>query len=243
LPLPPETAGAIILLACLPGGLSAIHFTASVKGEETMAAALFVLMGLTAVLISPWVVRFVMPATAELDFPHGRVLGFVAISILAPICTGIVLHDHAPVFAPKLSRVLGFVSLVPFIAFTLVTRAFQKGAMHGLGGPAIAAILLFILASMAIGWLMGGPGLRSRQVLATVTSMRNTVVCLINAKNAPLGDAALTPLIAFSLLMGTPNTVLALANAIWSRKSASRAKQRLEGAVPPAISSLEGRTR
>jgi len=222
LPLPPGTAAALVLLACVPGGLSTIHFTAKVKGEETMAEALFVLMTLAAVLVSPWVVRMAMPAAAGVGFPHGSALAFVVLAILVPVCAGVVVHDRSPARAPKFSRILGYVSLLPFVAFMIATKSFRKEAMQSLGGWALVAMLLFIVASMAIGWLLGGPHARSRQVLATVTSMRNTAVCLLIARDSPLGVAALTPLIAFSLLMVTPNTLFALANALWGRRSRGR---------------------
>ena len=227
--LPPETAGALILLACVPGGLNAIHFTSKVEGEATVAETLFALMTIAAVVGSPWVVRLVLPATAGLDFPHGRALAFVVGSILVPMGAGIFFHDRSPALALKLSKILGYVSLVPFVALTILTKSFRKEAVHRIGGPAVGAMLLFIVASMAIGWLLGGPARRTRQILATVTSMRNTVVCLIIAENSPLGVAAMPPLIAFSLLMVAPNTILTIANAIWSRKErARRAGLRLE---------------
>jgi len=221
-PLAPEAAGALMLLACVPGGLSAIHFTAEVKGQETIAEALFVVLSLAAVLVSPWVVRFVIPATAELDFPHGRALTFFAISILVPICAGVVLHDRSRGLAPKLSKALSWASLVLFVAFEIVTHDIRKDALRSIGWPAVAAMVLFVLGSMAIGWLMGGPERRGRQVLASVSSMRNAIVCMIIARYSGVGVSALAPLIAFSLLMVTPNTLFTLANAIWSRKASAR---------------------
>jgi hypothetical protein len=93
-------------------------------------------------------------------------------------------------------------------------------------------MMLFVVVSMAIGWVMGGPNRRSRQVLATVTSMRNTAVCLIIARNSPVGAAAFTPLIAFSLLMVTPNTLFTLGNAVWGRMTGARGTQPRKEDVP-----------
>lgn len=222
LPLPPGPGAALLLLACVPGGLSAIHFTAKVKGQETMAEALFALMTLAAVLVSPVVVRMALPAVAGVDFPHGRALAFVVLAILVPICAGVVVHDHSPGRAAKISRILGYASLVPFVAFMIDTKTFRKEAIESLGGPVLVAMLLLVAGSMACGWLLGGPHARSRQVLATVTSMRNTAVCLLIARDTPLGAAVWTPLIAFSLLMVTPNTLFALGIALWGRRSRRR---------------------
>jgi BASS family bile acid:Na+ symporter len=218
-PLSPEASGALMLLACVPGGLSAIHFTSEVEGKETIAEALFVALTLTAFIVSPWVVRLVIPAAAGLDFPHGRALAFLAISILAPTCAGIVLHDRAPGLAPKLSKVLSWTSFALFVAFEIATKHVRKEAIQTLGGPAVAAMALFILGSMAIGWLLGGPDRRGRQVLTSVSSMRNTVVCLVIAKYSAMGAAALTPLVAFSLLMVIPNTLFTIINSVANRRA------------------------
>jgi hypothetical protein len=129
--------------------------------------------------------------------------------------------------APRLAKGLGIVSLVLFIAFMVVTKSYRKEAVASIGGAAVGAMVLFIVASMVIGWFMGGPGRETRQLLATVTSMRNTAVCLAIARNAPSGDVVMAPLIAFSLLMVTPNTLLtvysAIRNAILARRAAGRA--------------------
>jgi len=75
---------------------------------------------------------------------------------------------------------------------------------------------------MVIGWFMGGPVREQRQLLATVTSMRNAAVCLAIARQMPSGGALMTPLIAFSLLMVPPNTLLSLYSAIRARRAAGR---------------------
>jgi BASS family bile acid:Na+ symporter len=221
-PLSPEAAGALMLLACVPGGLSTIHFTAEVEGQETIAEALFICLTLVAVVVSPWVVRLVMPATANLDFPHGRALAFFVISILLPICVGVVLHDRSTRLAPRLSKLLSWASLALFVAFEISTHGLRKEALNGVGWPAVTAMVLFVLASMAVGWLLGGPHRHGRQVLASVTSMRNAVVCLIIARYSALGAAVVTPLIAFSLLMVTPNTLFTILNAVWNRRARAR---------------------
>ena len=226
MPLAPAAAGALVLLACVPGGLATIQYTSKIKEEKTLAGGMLVLLSVLAVLVSPVILRIVLPAGADFTLPYGRILGFIALWLLIPLGIGIFLCGRAPGVAPKLSKVLGLVSLVLFIAFMMMTKSFRKEAVASIGGPAVGAMVLFIIASMLIGWFMGGPGRDKRQLFATVTSMRNAAICLVIAKNAPSGDAVMTPLIAFSLLMVTPNTVLtvysAIRNAIRARKAAGR---------------------
>ena len=228
-PLPRESAGALILLACVPGGLSSIQYTSKIKGEKLLAGAILVLLNLLAVLVSPVLLRMTLPAGVEHTLPHVRVFGFIGLGILIPAGIGMFLGDKAPGVAPRLSKGLGFVSLLAFVAFVLVTKSFRKEALASIGGLAAGVLLLFILASMLIGWLMGGPTREKRQLLATVTSMRGAALCLAIANATPSGAAVVTPLVAFSLLMVTPNTLLTVYSAIRARIAAGRLKKSQRG--------------
>jgi BASS family bile acid:Na+ symporter len=222
-PLHPQAAAALMLLACVPGGLAAVKYSSKVKGEEALAGAMIVLLSVLAIFVSPAILRIFLPAGVDLSVPYGRLLGFFALWILVPLGIGVFLNGKVPRAAAGLARWLGIVSLVLFIAFMLVMKSFRKEATASLGGLAVGTMLLFIVLTMAVGWLMGGPKGGTRRLLATVTSMRNVAVCLAIARNSPGGDAVMTPLVAFSLLMVPPNTLLSLYGAIADHRAARRA--------------------
>lgn len=228
-PLPREAAGALILLACVPGGLSSIQYTSKIKGEKPLAGAILVLLNLLAVLISPLLLRMTLPAGVEHTLPHARVFGFLGLGILIPAGIGFFLGDKAPGVAPRLSKGLGLVSLLAFVAFILVTKSFRKEALASIGGLAVGVLLLFIVASMVIGWFMGGPAREKRQLFATVTSMRSAALCLAIANATPAGAAVVTPLVAFILLMVSPNTLLTLYGAIRARRADGRLRKSQKG--------------
>ena len=61
LPIQPPVAGAILLLACTPGGLSAIQFTGQV-GKTSLAAGVLFLLSFLAVFVrmdNTYIVRYV----------------------------------------------------------------------------------------------------------------------------------------------------------------------------------------
>ena len=50
---------------------------------------------------------------------------------------------------------------------------YKSPAIKLMGHDGIAAIVLLILGAWVVGWLMGGPEIRNRKVLAISSSMRN----------------------------------------------------------------------
>jgi BASS family bile acid:Na+ symporter len=223
LPLQPQVAGALVLLACTPGGLSAIQFTSKVKGHAHLAGATLFLLSLVAVFISPVILRLVLPGKVEIVMPHGRVLLFFVAYLLIPLLAGMFLIDRKPRIAAKLSKLMGLVGVVAFVAFMVVTGAARRVAAGEVGMVAVGAMLLFILVSLAVGWFMGGPTHEFRRILATSTSMRNAALCLAIVESSSPGHAVIVPLIAFSLLMVPPNMLFTVYHAIMEKRRAKRA--------------------
>ena len=229
LPVPRESAAAIVLLACLPGGLAAVQFTSKVKGQGALPGAMLVVLNILALLISPVILRILLPAGESLAIPYGRALLFLGLTILIPLAVGMLLCDQAPRATAILARPLAVLGMLAFVAFTLVTKSFRKEAVSGIGAAAAIAMLLFILTTMAAGWLLGGPARETRQLLATATSMRNPALCLAIAKCTPAGTAVIPALVAFSLLMVPPNMLFTVCNGIRSRRAAARSKEARKG--------------
>lgn len=223
-PLAPGPAAALLILACVPGGLSALQFTRKQKGDEASAVALVVLLSALAVFVSPLILSVVLPGASNPDIPYTKVVQFYALFLLAPLVAGLILNASASVLAAKMPPVLGIVSAVCFISFMLLTRSFRKEAVGSIGGVAAGAMLAFILAAMASGWLLGGPRRENRHLLASTTSMRNAALALAVARESPGGAVILPALIAFSLLMVPPNTILALWGRFRARRAAAAAR-------------------
>lgn len=222
LPLSPAAAAALIVLGCTPGGLSAVNFTSKVGGGAARAAATFVLLSLLAILVSPALLRLALPAASELAIPYGRVFLFLVVSTYLPLGIGLLLCDRAPGMAAKLAKPLGLAGTVAFIGFMYVTKAFKKEAVASIGGPAVGALLLFVLGTMILGWLVGGPDRESRRILASATSMRNAALCLAIAQNTPASSAVIMPLLAFSLLMVPPNMLFTVGFNMYNKAAARK---------------------
>lgn len=225
LPFKPEAATALLLLACTPGGISALQFTTKIKGVSLFAGSCAFLLAFVAVFLSPALLALFLPGDISVVIPYGRALLFVVVFLLLPLVAGTLVRSRAERLAQKLSKPCAIMSAVLFIVVVLLIMGLRKEAMNAVGKEALLYMLLFIIISMAVGWFMGGPAKETRRVLATVTGMRHVALCLLIALNTFPDPAVQTSLVAFSALMVPPNTLFAAYTVIRSRKAARESQK------------------
>ena len=225
LPFKPEAAAALLLLACTPGGISALQFTTRIKGASLFAGSSAFLLTFVAVFLSPVLLTFVLPGDISVVIPYGRALLFVVVFVLLPLVAGTLVHGRCEHPAEKLSKLCAIISLVLFIAVLVRLMVVRKEAMNAVGKEALLYMLIFIIISMAVGWFMGGSARDTRPVLATVTGMRHVGLSALIAMNAFPDQAVVAPLLAFTALMVPPSMLLTAYMLIRSGK-ATRASQK-----------------
>jgi BASS family bile acid:Na+ symporter len=182
--LTPLSSGAklaIALLALAPGGLTAIQFTDKVKGSLAFAAAVAFVLTLLSIVVTPILIKILLPLETGLDLPFVRIILFVLLYLLLPLVVGFGIRNGLEKTAKGLAKIMLIVSNISFVATILLTSAVKKEAMGAVGTTGLLAMVAFIIISMIIGWWMGGPEKGNRRVLAIATSMRNAGLCLLVA--------------------------------------------------------------
>jgi BASS family bile acid:Na+ symporter len=244
----PAMARAFVLLACTPGGLSALQFTTKAKGAAAYAGGTACLLSLLAVLVSPLILALTLPvgdsaagpmawawqamlAFVSMPAVLARAFAFLTVFLVVPLVLGMVVKAKAERAAAVLAKVLGLLSVLVFVTMIMLLMAPRKEAMQQIGGQAVVLLLVLVLLSMLVGWLLGGPETATRQVLASATSMRNVALALAIAATLPDANAVMPALIAFSALMVPPSLLLMVACLIVNRRRA-----RSEGTPAPATS-------
>jgi bile acid:Na+ symporter, BASS family len=220
LPFKPEAASALLLLACTPGGISALQFTTKIKGASLFAGSSAFLLSFVAVFLSPALLTLVLPGDISVVIPYGRASLFVVVFLLLPLVAGTLVRSRWERPAEKLSKLCVILSAVIFVVVIGLLMGRRKGAMDAVGKEALIYMLLFIIISMAVGWFLGGPAKETRPVLATVSGMRHVGLSILIALNVFPDPAVQTALLAFSALMVPPNTLLTIYMVIRSRKVA-----------------------
>jgi BASS family bile acid:Na+ symporter len=84
----------------------------------------------------------------------------------------------------------------------------------------IPAMLVLLLATLAAGYALGGPGRDSRRTVALTTSLRNIGVSVVVASSHEVGPAALAAVVGYAIVEISASFVLAL---WWGRGRAERA--------------------
>ncbi len=225
-PMPMDIAVGFILLAVTPGGLSALQYITRAPERLFMEGALTFILSVLAIFISPLFAGAIMPKGYPVSVLHGQALAFLILYLLLPLLIGLTIHHKFPEPSEKVAKIMVIVATLSFTAFGFLVTAARRAAVRQLDWTVVSAMLAFILGSMVIGWISGGPGKEMRTVLATASSMRNCILCYFIALRSFPRKNVDVAVIAFSLLMIPPNTMLNLVEIFRKRRKETAIKIR-----------------
>lgn len=215
-----DVAVGLLLLAAAPGGLNAIQFTSKTSSGLSYAAALLFVLSFLSMLLSPVIASLMLPAGTPLTLPYGRIIAVLLLCVLLPLLAGLGVRRAWPRGAQALAKPMALCGTLAFVVVVVLLMAWRKQAMSQLKAAEVAAMLGFILASMVVGYLLGGPGKDTRTILATATSMRNAALGLVIAVNSFPGTNVDVAVIAFSALMIPPNMLFTVYHLMRNRRKA-----------------------
>ena len=212
--LPRDFAIGLFLIAAAPGAPFAPKFAERVKGPFPVAVAMMFVL----VIVS----LFTIPATVTLILLQERpaIIVFSAIFFMlilvqtSPLLVGVAINSHRATISSRVQKPLtAAANILAVVVITLVIVT-NWGKLSEVDWRMLTAVILLLLASLVFGWLLGGPALLTRRVLAFVTSARNVAVALLVADTTfPRTDADVGILVfAVAMLIGD----IALA-AYWKR--------------------------
>ncbi len=219
IPMSQDAKIGLLLLAAAPGGLNAVQFTSKTKNSLCYAASLLFILTFLSILLSPVIAAFLLPVKTQFTLPYGQIIGFLLLFLLLPLVIGFALQRLSKKYADLLSKPLAIIGTVLFIVVVILMLARRKEAMSELSKIELLVIVGFIILTMIIGWLFGGPLQETRRILATATSMRNAALCFIIAVNGFPDTNVIAAVVAFSGLMIFPNMLFTVYFGIKERKS------------------------
>jgi BASS family bile acid:Na+ symporter len=218
-PLKPDASIGILLLAAIPGTPIALQFNRKATTRLAFAAAMTFVLSVVSLAIAPLMIE-VMPQIVERNQrPILQLLTDITLYIGLPLWAGRLAARWAPQLAPRLVTVLNIVASVAFLTLMFETRIARQEALNAIkGGGAILSMAILLLASMTIGWFIGGPDPDSRRVVATTTGMRSVIVVLYVARACFPGTNVFMVPIAYLTLMVPTNLVFITIYSFWRKR-------------------------
>lgn len=221
LALPPAVATGLAVLAAAPGAPLTTKRVEMAGGELQYAVNLQLTLAVLAVVVTPLILSvyfsvfdLVIEKVAPLDVARQ-----IARVTFLPVVLGFLVRRFLPGVAARIGnplRVLANILLIILVLMLAVLLAIAPDlrAMLNPGGPAVTAIALMVVFSLAAGHFLGGPTQEKRAVLAVASIARNVGLALFIAGLSDYGQKFVPTLLTYMILGG----LLAVPYAVWSKR-------------------------
>jgi BASS family bile acid:Na+ symporter len=224
LPMPTNVEIGFLLLAAAPGALFAINFTRRGQDSVPFAAALLFTLTSLCVVVTPFLAQLMLNVDQPITLHYDRAMQALFLYILLPLLAGLALNRWANPLALRLHNSMNACAGISFVIVTVITMGLKSAATKQIGISGLLAMMLLIVASMVVGWRLGGPDPGTRRVLTVNTSMRNAALALAIASRSFPGGNVDVGILAFSALMLPPNVLFTIYQTRKLKKQAAHAK-------------------
>ena len=147
------------------------------KGNLAFGVGLMVLLMVVTVGYLPLVLPLFLPGVSVNPV---KIASSLFLLMLLPLAGALAVKAWFPVVAARTKPVLDKVSnLSPILLVLLMTVTNIKNVLAVFGTRGILAGLLLIAVGFGVGWLLGGPAMNTRSVLALGTAQRNIAAALV----------------------------------------------------------------
>ena len=199
---PLVSAGFLILAVC-PGAPVGPSFTSTAKGDVSAATgAMVILAGLSAV-VAPALLTVLLPwlvPAGELKFDYLGIVKILLVTQLLPLGIGLAAHEWLPKLSERIARPLTLLADLLLLALIGLILSAQYEALLSIRLLAWLGMLILLVASIGIGWCVGGSDRGVRRALAVTTGVRNAAVGLAIATTNFAGTPAVTAVIAYAVV-------------------------------------------
>jgi BASS family bile acid:Na+ symporter len=216
-PADATVAAGFLILAVCPGAPFGPACTGLARGNVAAAVGLMVLLAGSSAIAAPVLLFLLLPlisGSASLQVDAGHIVVTLLPTQLAPLCLGLGVRYWLPRLANGLQRPANRLSAILNLATFVVVLVVYFPLLAEIRLHGYVGMLVLLVASLAAGWLLGGPGADNGRALALTTSLRNVGVGLVIATRSFGGTAAVIAVLAYGIFEIVGSLLLALA---WSR--------------------------
>ncbi len=235
---PPMVAAGFLILAACPGAPYGPPFTAIAGGNVVVAVGLMAVLAASSAVLAPVLLSLLLPLLAgnePLRVDAARLVITLLVTQLAPLCAGLAVRHWRSLLAERLQGPANLVSKVLNLAAVGLILATQFPMLAAIRPRGFVGMLALLAASLAAGWLLGGPGRDTRQGLTLTTALRNVGVGLVIATGSFPGTPAVTAALAYGIFQVLGALLLALA---WGRQGRRVSVRAVRPAGRPAAGGI-----
>lgn len=232
----PMVAAGFLILATCPGAPYGPPFTAIARGNLAVSAALMVILAGSSTIVAPFLLHTLLPLVSggePLRVDAARMVGTLLVAQLVPLCVGLAVRQWCPIVAARLqdpANLAGKVLNPVTVGLILVAQFRMLTAIRPIG---FAGMLALLIASLASGWLAGGPDPGGRKAVAMATALRNVGVGLVIATGSFAGTPAVSAALAYGIVEIFGSLLLAL---WWGRRAVATGRIGGEGVMSASAS-------
>jgi BASS family bile acid:Na+ symporter len=212
-PDPMVSIGFLILAVC-PGAPFAPSCTRLAKGNVAASVGLMVMLAGSSAIVAPVLLYLALPmmsANEALRIDAAKIIITLLVTQLTPLCIGLAVRHWLPRLAGKLLKPASLLNLI----LNLITLAFILAEdfplLTAVRWQAYLGMTVLLAASVAVGWLLGGPGNETRKAMSLTTSLRNVGVGLVIVTGSFAGTAAVTAVVVYGIVEIVGSVLAALA--------------------------------
>jgi bile acid:Na+ symporter, BASS family len=223
LPLSPELAVGVILVACAPGGTASNVMVFLARGDTALSVA----MTSASTLLAPIVTPLLVLALAGRFLPVQPGALFVSILqiVLVPVLLGFLLRRFAQRQVEKVVPALPLVSVVGITAVVMAVVAGSATALLTSGLVILLAVVLHNVFGLGLGYVAArlcGLDESARRAIAIEVGMQNSGLAASLAA-VHFNPVAALPAAVFSVWHNVSGSILA---GYWARRPATTPPER-----------------
>jgi predicted Na+-dependent transporter len=188
----------LVVLATAAGAPFLPKLVQVAKGPVAMGVGLMVLLMVVTIAYLPLVLPLLLSGVTVDAWDIAQSL---VVLMLVPLAIGLLIRAHAPDAAGEYQPFFSKASSIAIVVLMVVGVGLNASNILGLFGTGgIAALLLFVIGSLVIGFVLGGSDHGVRSVLGLATAQRNVSAALVvTASN--FGEDTLTFVLVGSIVM------------------------------------------
>jgi BASS family bile acid:Na+ symporter len=215
---------AIALMAATSTGPLSLRKVRKIHGAAAYGVSLQLTVAVLAIATAPLIVGLF--SLGDLRVSPLEVARQVVQAQLSGLALGILIRHFWPTLADKLAHPVSLLANVLFFA-SLILLVIAPRILMSLDWLAFVAMGLCVVASLAIGHLLGGPRPDTRVVLAIIASTRNMGLALAIA-GASLAEPL--PVQAAIVAYMFVEQVIQIPYLVWRKRAAARRAQQTSSA-------------